>query len=97
VHNHDDIDWAELADNLELQGETQTPFLSGAFDQLANLNPQRVLDIGSGPGVAACLLAERFPDADIRFIEGAGHTLYDPGVRDAVMKAIADMASRTGK
>ena len=36
-------------------------------------------------------------DAEIRFVEGAGHTLYDPGVRDAVMKAIADMASRTGK
>jgi proline iminopeptidase len=28
-------------------------------------------------------------------VEGAGHTLYDPGVRDAVMQAIADVASRT--
>jgi proline iminopeptidase len=36
-------------------------------------------------------------EAEIRFVEGAGHTLYDPGVRDAVMKAIADMASRTAK
>ena len=26
--------------------------------------------------------------------EGAGHILYDPGVRDAVMKAIADLASK---
>ena len=33
-------------------------------------------------------------NAEIRFVEGAGHTLYDPGVRDAVMKAIADIASR---
>ena len=33
-------------------------------------------------------------DAEIRFVEGAGHSLYDPGVRDAVMKAIADMASK---
>ena len=33
-------------------------------------------------------------EAEIRIVEGAGHTLYDPGVRDAVMKAIADMASR---
>jgi proline iminopeptidase len=32
-------------------------------------------------------------DAEIRFVEGAGHTLYDPGVRNAVMKAIADLAS----
>ena len=32
--------------------------------------------------------------AEIRIVEGAGHTLYDPGVRDTVMKSIADMASR---
>ena len=34
-------------------------------------------------------------EAEIRFVEDAGHSLYDPGVRDAVMKAIADMASKT--
>ena len=33
--------------------------------------------------------------ARLEVVEGAGHTLYDPGVRDAVMRAIADMASRT--
>jgi proline iminopeptidase len=35
-----------------------------------------------------------WPDSEIRFVEGAGHSLYDAGVRDAVMKAIADLASR---
>jgi proline iminopeptidase len=39
-------------------------------------------------------LAARWPDAEIRIVEDAGHTLYDPGVRNAVMKAIADMASK---
>jgi proline iminopeptidase len=39
-------------------------------------------------------LAARWTDAEIRIVEGAGHTLYDPGVRDAVMKGIADIASR---
>jgi proline iminopeptidase len=33
-------------------------------------------------------------ESEIRFVEGAGHSLYDPGIRDAVMKAIADMASK---
>jgi proline iminopeptidase len=33
-------------------------------------------------------------NAEIRIVEGAGHSLYDPGVRDAVMKAIADIASK---
>ena len=39
-------------------------------------------------------LAAVWRDAEVRFVEGAGHTLYDPGVRDAVMKAVADCASR---
>jgi proline iminopeptidase len=42
-------------------------------------------------------LAAVWPDAEVRTVEGAGHSLYDPGIRDAVMKAIADMASRTAE
>src|SRR5712691_4293206 len=49
------------------------------------------------PPATSHALGARWREAEIRFVEGAGHTLYDPGVRDAVMKAIADMASRTGK
>ena len=33
-------------------------------------------------------------EAELRIVEGAGHSLYDPGIRDAVMKAIADLASK---
>jgi proline iminopeptidase len=39
-------------------------------------------------------LAAAWPNAEVRIVEGAGHSLYDPGVRDAVMKAIADLASK---
>jgi proline iminopeptidase len=39
-------------------------------------------------------LAALWPQAEIRVVEGAGHSLYDPGIRDAVMKAIADLASK---
>jgi proline iminopeptidase len=42
-------------------------------------------------------LSAAWREAEIRIVEGAGHTLYDPGVRDAVMKAIADMASKIAK
>jgi proline iminopeptidase len=38
-------------------------------------------------------LGSVWPRAEIRIVEGAGHSLYDPGIRDAVMKAIADLAS----
>ncbi|MEO8318939.1 MAG: prolyl aminopeptidase [Bradyrhizobium sp.] len=46
------------------------------------------------PPATSHALAAVWREAEIRVVEGAGHTLYDPGVRDAVMKSIADMASR---
>jgi proline iminopeptidase len=48
------------------------------------------------PPATSHALAAVWPGSEVRFIEGAGHQLYDPGVRDAVMKAIADLASRIG-
>jgi proline iminopeptidase len=45
------------------------------------------------PPATSHALAAVWREAEIRFVEGAGHTLYDPGVRDAVMRAIADLAS----
>ena len=45
------------------------------------------------PPATSHALAAVWPDAEVRIVEGAGHSLYDPGVRDAVMKAIADLAS----
>jgi proline iminopeptidase len=46
------------------------------------------------PPATAQAVAARWTSSEIRFVEGAGHTLYDPGVRNAVMKAVADVASR---
>ena len=53
-------------------------------------------DLLCPPSVAQALAA-RWREAEVRIVEGAGHTLYDPGVRNAVMKAIADVASKMGK
>ena len=49
------------------------------------------------PPATSHALGKAWHDAEIRVVEGAGHTLYDPGVRDAIMKSIADMASRVTK
>ena len=46
------------------------------------------------PPATSHALGAVWPDAEISLVEGAGHSLYDPGVRNAVMKAIADMASK---
>ncbi|MBB5918586.1 SAM-dependent methyltransferase [Nocardia transvalensis] len=73
--NHDDFDWAAMADMLVDEAEAYQPYLDGAFDRLADLNPKRILDIGSGPGVAACLLAQRFPDAEVIAVDGTPELL----------------------
>ena len=49
------------------------------------------------PPATAHALVSRWSEAELRVVERAGHTLYDPGVRNAVMKAIADVASRIMK
>ena len=46
------------------------------------------------PPASSHALQAMWPGSEVRMVEGAGHSLYDPGVRDAVMKAIADLASR---
>ena len=49
------------------------------------------------PPATAHALNSAWPGSEIRFVEGAGHSLYDPGVRDAVIKAIADLALGIGR
>jgi proline iminopeptidase len=46
------------------------------------------------PPATSHALAAAWPGSEVRFVEGAGHSQYDPGVRDAVMRAVADMASK---
>lgn len=46
------------------------------------------------PPSTAHALVKEWPDADVRYVEGAGHSLYDPGVRDAVVTGINDLAER---
>ena len=46
------------------------------------------------PPATSHALAARWSGSEVRFVEGAGHTLHDPGVRAAVTRAIADIASR---
>ncbi|MBR1174931.1 prolyl aminopeptidase [Bradyrhizobium sp. KB893862 SZCCT0404] len=42
-------------------------------------------------------LSKVWPGSEIRVVEEAGHSLYDAGVRDAVMKSIADVASKISR
>ncbi|NLU66750.1 class I SAM-dependent methyltransferase [Streptomyces sp. HNM0574] len=72
-HSHDDIDWAEMAAHLEREAELRLPFLEEAAAWVRGLLLEggwgaetvgRVLDVGSGPGVATAVLAHAFPTAE---------------------------------
>ncbi|MBP2473727.1 trans-aconitate methyltransferase [Crossiella equi] len=76
-HGHDDaFDWSRMADLLENEGEVHSPYVRQAFDELRDLRPRRVLDIGAGPGVAACRLAEVFPEAEVVAVDGSAELLH---------------------
>ncbi|MFI8852615.1 class I SAM-dependent methyltransferase [Streptomyces sp. 891-h] len=94
THSHaEDIDWEALSAALEREAELHLPALETAADWLRGLlgadspgdgRVSRVLDIGSGPGVVTCLLAQRFP--------GAGTVAVDqaPGLLDRTLTRAAE-------
>lgn len=67
---------------------------AGKLERIPGIIVQGRYDLLCPPATSHALAAV-WPGSEVRFVEGAGHSLYDPGVRDAVMKAIADLASRT--
>ncbi|MFE9216709.1 class I SAM-dependent methyltransferase [Streptomyces lavendulae] len=71
----DDLDWELLAGHLEASGELHLPAHRAAAARLRELlgggrEVRRVLDIGSGPGVTTCVLAEAFPEAEVVAVDG---------------------------
>jgi len=64
---------------------------AGKLDRIPGLIVQGRYDLLCPPATSHALNAV-WPRSQVRLVEGAGHSLYDRGVRDAVMKAIADLA-----
>jgi proline iminopeptidase len=65
---------------------------AGKLGQIPGLIVQGRYDLLCPPATSHALCAV-WPGSEVRLVEGAGHSLYDPGIRNAVMKAIADLAS----
>jgi proline iminopeptidase len=66
---------------------------AGKLERVPGIMVQGRYDLLCPPATSYALEA-LWPGSEVRCVEGAGHSLYDPGIRNAVMKAIADMASR---
>ncbi|MFE7426143.1 MULTISPECIES: class I SAM-dependent methyltransferase [unclassified Streptomyces] len=73
-HGDADFDWDAMAPILEREGELCRPQYEAAARWIAGLpaaaETRRILDIGSGPGVITCLLAEVFPEAEVVAVDG---------------------------
>jgi len=73
----DEEDWRALAADTELEGEVLLSFVTGTADWVEALRGpdatpvRRVIDIGSGPGVATCELARRFPEAQVVAVDSS--------------------------
>jgi SAM-dependent methyltransferase len=83
-HDHTDVDWEVMAAQLENSGDLQLPVLHRTATHLRELlDPEkkvrRILDIGSGPGVMTCVLAEVFADAEVVAVDGT------PGLLDRAL------------
>src|SRR5262245_46777382 len=83
VHGHSagdtvrQIDWSVRGPQLVTAGEVSAPMVDQALVWLAERVPdaRTVLDIGSGPGVAACRFAEVLPLAQVMAVDGAPELL----------------------
>ncbi|MFB6636495.1 class I SAM-dependent methyltransferase [Streptomyces chartreusis] len=72
-HDHTDVDWAEMGPMLETQAELFLPLYEHAMAWLGKrqTEPGLIVDVGSGPGVVSCLLADTFPGARIVAVDGS--------------------------
>ena len=84
-----DFDWAAMVAFAELEAEVLISSVSEAIASVADLaardgvDVRRVLDVGSGPGVATCALAERFPSASVVAVDGTAEMLANAAARAA--------------
>ncbi len=69
---------------------------AAAVAQIPGIIVQGRYDLLCPPAVSQAL-AKVWPASEIRVVEEAGHSLYDVGVRNALMKAIADLGSRSAR
>ena len=87
-HGHGaDFDSPAMAAHAELEGEVLLELTATAIAMLADLcsrgglEVRRVLDIGCGPGVATCCLAERFGGAEVVAVDGSPTMLEHAAAR----------------
>ena len=87
AHHHHAFDSPDMASYAEFEGEvlldlvTQAVDVVGEFSDAHGVAVSRIHDIGSGPGVATCALAQRFDPAFVLAVDGSAAMLERARVR----------------
>jgi SAM-dependent methyltransferase len=98
-HSHDhghqsrpeEPDWATKVSDITREGEVLMPYLSASIAWLAELcrrdglAVRRVVDIGCGPGVGTCVLAQQFESAVVVAVDGSQEMLEAAAARAAAL------------
>ena len=95
-HSHDhgthDVDWAEHAASAEAEAEVLHDLLDQSLALLSDrtqadgIDVRRIIDIGPGPGVGTCALADAFTGAEVVAVDGS----------DAMLARVDERATRLG-
>lgn len=87
-HQHDaDTDWAAIAGDITLEGEVLMPYVTESIAWIADLcrreklEVRRITDIGSGPGIGACVLAQQFSSASVVAVDASSEMLERASAR----------------
>jgi SAM-dependent methyltransferase len=90
-HDEDAPDWDAMGADLILEAEVTVPVVEGTTRWLTELVPQieMIIDVGSGPGVAACSMAQAFPAARVLAVDGAP-SLLDLAKQRAARLGLSD-------
>jgi SAM-dependent methyltransferase len=100
AHGHLDFAAPEAAAFAEVEGEALSALTAAAIDAVAaqsaqlGLDVRRVIDVGCGPGVGSCLLAERFPTADVVAADGSSAMLERAAARAARLGVAGRVSTR---
>lgn len=108
THGTDDLDWDVMGPRLEQEAELSSTQYEAAARWIAGLpeapDVRRILDIGSGPGVVSCLLAEVFPEAEVVAVDSTPALLERTraraarhGVGERVRTVDAELPADLGK
>ena len=80
-HLDPDPDWAAMAADVTREGEVLMPYLIETVSWIAalcrreGLDVRRIVDIGCGPGVGTCVLAQKFESAVVLAVDGSREML----------------------